>query len=216
MTLWLPLLDHARSYRPRCWCASPSGRHDACIAAPQMPRALLAALEAMALDRVDGHRRRRPTALAGQLNLPTGRPGERPAHAQQRRLDRGPVPRPTDRNDGDTGRSPRRGEAPRVQRAGRGLRAPAQPGNDAKGRALARFAVDRSSAPCRCTTCLTIARPRPVPPVSRERLPSTGRSARSAAADARARCRCRCRSLSSPPPSSSTRQPSSMRPPSGV
>jgi putative MATE family efflux protein len=30
-----------------------------------------------------------------------------------------------------------------------------------------------SSAPCRCTTCLTMARPRPVPPVSRERLRST-------------------------------------------
>ncbi|WHZ11472.1 MAG: hypothetical protein OJF60_001911 [Burkholderiaceae bacterium] len=30
-----------------------------------------------------------------------------------------------------------------------------------------------SSAPCRSATCLTIARPRPVPPVSRERLRST-------------------------------------------
>ena len=30
-----------------------------------------------------------------------------------------------------------------------------------------------NSAPCRCTTCLTIARPSPVPPVSRERLRST-------------------------------------------
>jgi hypothetical protein len=30
-----------------------------------------------------------------------------------------------------------------------------------------------SSPPCRCTTCLTIARPSPVPPVSRERLRST-------------------------------------------
>ena len=30
-----------------------------------------------------------------------------------------------------------------------------------------------SSAPWRCTTCLTIARPSPVPPVSRERLRST-------------------------------------------
>ena len=31
----------------------------------------------------------------------------------------------------------------------------------------------RSSAPCRWATCLTMARPRPVPPVSRERLRST-------------------------------------------
>ena len=30
-----------------------------------------------------------------------------------------------------------------------------------------------NSPPCRCTTCLTMARPRPVPPVSRERLRST-------------------------------------------
>jgi MATE family multidrug resistance protein len=30
----------------------------------------------------------------------------------------------------------------------------------------------RNSAPCRCTTCLTMASPRPVPPVSRERLRS--------------------------------------------
>ena len=30
-----------------------------------------------------------------------------------------------------------------------------------------------SSAPCRCSTCLTMARPKPVPPVSRERLRST-------------------------------------------
>ena len=31
----------------------------------------------------------------------------------------------------------------------------------------------RSSAPWRCTTCLTMDSPRPVPPVSRARLPST-------------------------------------------
>ena len=30
-----------------------------------------------------------------------------------------------------------------------------------------------SLAPWRCSTCLTMARPRPVPPVSRERLRST-------------------------------------------
>ena len=40
-------------------------------------------------------------------------------------------------------------------------------------RALADLAAMSSSPPWRCTTCLTIDRPRPVPPVSRERLPST-------------------------------------------
>jgi hypothetical protein len=53
MTLWLPLLDHARSYRPLLERIAPHVPRDACIAAPQSPRALLAALEAMGGYRVD-------------------------------------------------------------------------------------------------------------------------------------------------------------------
>ena len=53
MTLWLPLLDHARSYRPLLDRIAEHVPRDACIAAPQAPRALLAALEAMGGYRVD-------------------------------------------------------------------------------------------------------------------------------------------------------------------
>lgn len=53
MTLWLPLLDHARSYRPLLGRIAEHVPHTACIAAPQVPRALLAALESMAAYRVD-------------------------------------------------------------------------------------------------------------------------------------------------------------------
>jgi hypothetical protein len=65
---------------------------------------------------------------------------------------------------------------------------------DGKPRTLARLAVDRSCAPWRCATCLTIARPRPVPPVSRERLRSIavealGQSRYMFRRNARARCR---------------------------
>lgn len=53
MTLWLPLLDHARSYRPLLTRVAEHVPRDACIAAPQAPRALLAALEGMGGYRVD-------------------------------------------------------------------------------------------------------------------------------------------------------------------
>ena len=53
MTLWLPLLDHARSYRPLLARIAEHIPRDACIAAPQVPRALLAALESMGRYRVD-------------------------------------------------------------------------------------------------------------------------------------------------------------------
>ncbi|WP_293409056.1 hypothetical protein [Piscinibacter sp.] len=43
MTLWLPLLDYARSSGP--WSAHGRRPRNACVAAPQVPRALLAALE---------------------------------------------------------------------------------------------------------------------------------------------------------------------------
>jgi 4-amino-4-deoxy-L-arabinose transferase-like glycosyltransferase len=53
MTLWLPLLDHARSYRPlvqRIALVVPRG---ACVAAPGVPRAQLAALEYLGRFKVD-------------------------------------------------------------------------------------------------------------------------------------------------------------------
>ena len=38
MTLWLPLLDYARSYRPLVERLAKHVPRDACIAAPGMPR----------------------------------------------------------------------------------------------------------------------------------------------------------------------------------
>jgi hypothetical protein len=62
------------------------------------------------------------------------------------------------------------GRWPRPFRAG----AHARPAARAEDRALAGLAAITSiSPPWRCTTCLTMDRPSPVPPVSRERLPST-------------------------------------------
>ena len=45
MTLWLPLLDYARSYRPWVQRLAQHVPRDACIAAPQLARAPIAALE---------------------------------------------------------------------------------------------------------------------------------------------------------------------------
>ena len=53
MTLWLPLLDYARSYRPLLQRIAQHVPHDACIAAPQAPRAFLAALESLGGYQVD-------------------------------------------------------------------------------------------------------------------------------------------------------------------
>ncbi len=53
MTLWLPLLDYARSYRPLLQRLAPHLPRDACLAAPSLPRAELAALEHLAGFRVD-------------------------------------------------------------------------------------------------------------------------------------------------------------------
>ncbi len=56
MTLWLPLLDYARSYRPMVQRIARHVPAEACLAAPGAPRALLAALEVFGGWRVDaGH-----------------------------------------------------------------------------------------------------------------------------------------------------------------
>lgn len=53
MTLWLPLLDYARSYRPLVQRVVPHVPRDACIAAPGASIALVAALEHFGRYRVD-------------------------------------------------------------------------------------------------------------------------------------------------------------------
>ena len=53
MTLWLPLLDYARSYRPMIQRIALHVPRDACVAAPGAPRGLLAALEYIGGWRVD-------------------------------------------------------------------------------------------------------------------------------------------------------------------
>jgi hypothetical protein len=54
MTLWLPVLDHARSYRPWVARLAPHVHSGECIAAPGMARAPLAALEYFGPYAVDG------------------------------------------------------------------------------------------------------------------------------------------------------------------
>lgn len=53
MSLWLPLLDYARSYRPMVQRIARHVPPQACVAAPGAPRALLAALEVFGGWRVD-------------------------------------------------------------------------------------------------------------------------------------------------------------------
>ncbi|HET9822020.1 MAG TPA: hypothetical protein VFQ16_09375 [Burkholderiaceae bacterium] len=53
MTLWLPLLDYARSNRPWVARIAPHVPADACIAAPGLPRPFIAALEQYGRWRVD-------------------------------------------------------------------------------------------------------------------------------------------------------------------
>jgi hypothetical protein len=54
MSLWLPLLDYARSFRPLVDRIARHVPHDACVAAPNLTRAELAALEYLGGYRVDG------------------------------------------------------------------------------------------------------------------------------------------------------------------
>ena len=53
MTLWLPLLDYGRSYRPMVQRIARHIPAEACVAAPGAPRALLAALEVLGGWQVD-------------------------------------------------------------------------------------------------------------------------------------------------------------------
>ena len=53
MTLWLPLLDHARSYRPLVMRIAQHIAPGACVAAPGVPRAQVAALETLGRFNID-------------------------------------------------------------------------------------------------------------------------------------------------------------------
>ncbi len=53
MTLWLPLLDHARSYRPLVMRIAQHIPPGACVAAPGVPRAQVAALETLGRFNID-------------------------------------------------------------------------------------------------------------------------------------------------------------------
>lgn len=96
MTLWLPLLDYARSYRPlveRLDRALPRG---ACLAAPDAPTALVAALEFHARRRVDAS----PMAADGACDiLVLVRRGTEPASAPAGWDEIAAERRPTDRRE---------------------------------------------------------------------------------------------------------------------
>jgi 4-amino-4-deoxy-L-arabinose transferase-like glycosyltransferase len=96
MTLWLPLLDYARSYRPWVQRLAQHIPRDACIAAPNLGRAPIAALEYFGRWKVDGRNgaeRGVCTVLLLPGNAATAAPGGWTYVASERR--------PTDR-DGST------------------------------------------------------------------------------------------------------------------
>ncbi|MCW5663577.1 MAG: hypothetical protein KIT35_07065 [Piscinibacter sp.] len=95
MTLWLPLLDYARSYRPVVARIAEQTPADACIAAPQIPTSLIASLEYIGGYRVDAITP--PDVTACEVLLRTARGGSDdtvPGWALVARL-----PRPTSRDD---------------------------------------------------------------------------------------------------------------------
>ena len=68
MTLWLPLLDYARSYRPLIARIARQMPRRRCIAAPGMPRALVVALEHFGRYHVDA----RHAAAGTRVQAPAG------------------------------------------------------------------------------------------------------------------------------------------------
>jgi hypothetical protein len=96
MTLWLPLLDYARSYRPWVQRIARQVPPEACIAAPSLGRARIAALEYFGGWRVDG--RDGAQARGCQyLLVPAGRARQPETPAGWIYL--GSARRPTDRDD---------------------------------------------------------------------------------------------------------------------
>jgi 4-amino-4-deoxy-L-arabinose transferase-like glycosyltransferase len=96
MTLWLPLLDHARSYRPLVQRIAKHIPQDACVAAPSVPRAQLAALESLGRFRVDATSSPDTTKCMFLLQMETRRkPGDAGPRWQRIASER----RPTDREE---------------------------------------------------------------------------------------------------------------------
>jgi hypothetical protein len=96
MTLWLPLLDHARSYRPLVQRIALHVPQGACVAAPGVPRAELAALEYFGRFRVDATASPDTTTCDYLLQMETRRkPGEAGPRWQRLATER----RPTDREE---------------------------------------------------------------------------------------------------------------------
>ncbi len=77
MTLWLPLLDYARSYRPLVERIARYVPRGACVAAPGLPRGQLAALEYFGGWRVDATAAAAPAATACPFLLMQEAPGRR-------------------------------------------------------------------------------------------------------------------------------------------
>jgi hypothetical protein len=96
MTLWLPLLDHARSYRPLVQRIAQHVPRGACVAAPGVPRAQLAALEYLGRFRVDAATTADTTECEFLLQMETRR---QPRQAGPRWQRVASERRPTDREE---------------------------------------------------------------------------------------------------------------------
>jgi 4-amino-4-deoxy-L-arabinose transferase-like glycosyltransferase len=96
MTLWLPLLDYGRSYRPMMQRIARHVPAEACVSAPGAPRALLAALEVLGGWQVDASR---PAAATRCDYLILGDFPPSSVQAAQGWELVARVQRPTDRND---------------------------------------------------------------------------------------------------------------------
>lgn len=96
MSLWLPLLDYARSYRPMVQRIAQHVPADACVATSRVPRALLAALEVLGGWKVDAARPL-PDVRCDYLVQADAPPGSTQAVPGWELIAR--VQRPTDRED---------------------------------------------------------------------------------------------------------------------
>lgn len=96
MTLWLPLLDYARSYRPMMQRVAAHVPSSSLICAPGAPRSLLAALDVLGRYQVDAAHPAAPAACEYLLQ-PDFPPGSAQAGAGWELVAR--VQRPTDRQD---------------------------------------------------------------------------------------------------------------------
>ena len=235
MTLWLPLLDYARSYRPLVQRIARHVPRSACIARPACRRRRWRRWSTSGGYRVDAVTRRQPTRSCDFLLL-VGDAGRR--SAARGRLDvRGTRAAPHQREEITAHLPPSAAElAPTMPLTP----PPAQTANQAVGRVSAagpRLAVPadaapappetpggssspcparcarRSSPPWRCTTCLTIDSPGPCRRFRANGCRRRGRSARSGAGMcSRAMPMPVSRTAISPPPSAAAPQRTSMPP----